>query len=235
MDTKDLKLFAQCYVEAQEPKEKDIESLFTFIEKANDHQLINFMMTGEPRFVSETDSYNSRMAFQESGLPILLTEFAPVIYSSGQGIPEGLAKMLFDLSQKATGIKPLATIGSARRFLSKADASQVMDMASYLLAGAAGASALLLTAIIAFLLKKIANRTLSKAARACKGLKGKDKTKCMYKFEVEIVKNQVAALKKLMGACSKNKSPEVCKAKINARMTGLKSKIERLKHKGKVE
>lgn len=233
MDIKDLKLFAQCYVEAQEPEEKDAQIYFNFIEEANNHQVINFIMTGKPRFVSEADLKPSIKAFQEAGFPLLLTEVA--ISSAGQGVPESLVKLLFNLSQKITGAKPFKTIGSTRHFLNSADAQEVINVSSYLLAAATGASALIVTTVMGFVLKKIAKRTLSKAARACKGLKGKDKTKCMYKFEVEIVKNQVSALKKLMTACSKSKSPEVCKAKINARMSGLRNKIERLKRKGKVD
>jgi hypothetical protein len=226
----DLKLLAQCYVEAQTPSQKNQQIFFNFINEAENHQIMNFMITGKPEFVTQIDSYNNVKVFQESDLSLILE--LPQVYDASQTpIPKSVLKAFLRLSKKITGKKPFLTIDDVDVWLSKADAMEVLNMTTYLMTAAVGVSALIIATLIGYILRKIADRTLSKAARVCNSLKGKDKTKCMYKFKVEVIKNQAAVLQKSLTACKKTKNPAVCKAEINSKLTGLKSKIDKLNKK----
>jgi hypothetical protein len=67
--------------------------------------------------------------------------------------------------------------------------------------------------------------------KACGGLKGKDKDLCKKKFKVDMLRNQIAVLKKGESLCASTKDPSVCKIKIAAKVTGLESKLKKLEKK----
>lgn len=50
-----LKMFAQCYVESQDVNEKNKQLFFNFINESDEHQIINFIMTGKPEVVTKNN------------------------------------------------------------------------------------------------------------------------------------------------------------------------------------
>jgi len=84
----------------------------------------------------------------------------------------------------------------------------------------------LVAGIIALSWKIYKNR-FSKAARACKGLKGWKKDECMEKFKNDALKARIAAIKSQMSKCSKSSNPEKCKRLLNAKISKLEAKIKK--------
>ena len=68
-------------------------------------------------------------------------------------------------------------------------------------------------------------RFLSKAAVACKGLSGPQKTSCMNKFKQNGIKAQIATLASGTSKCAKTKDPAKCKVAIQKKIAKLKAKL----------
>ena len=60
---------------------------------------------------------------------------------------------------------------------------------------------------------------LTKAARKCKDLPGKEKALCMLRSKGQAKEIQLRALKAGMQKCMKSKDPEGCKKKFSAKMS----------------
>ena len=73
---------------------------------------------------------------------------------------------------------------------------------------------------------KIYKRHLSKAARACKGLSGQDKTKCMFGHQARGVQGAIGALKSEMSKCGADPK---CKAKIQTRIAKYNKQLAKIK------
>ncbi len=81
-----------------------------------------------------------------------------------------------------------------------------------------------LAALALYASYKIYKRFLSKAARACKGMGGADKSACMKKYKVSALNAQIKSLSSAGAKCSKSKDPAKCKAGIQKKVAGLKAK-----------
>ena len=68
-------------------------------------------------------------------------------------------------------------------------------------------------------------RFLSKAARACAGMGGTEKTACMNKFKQDVIKAQINTLQSGLAKCAKTKDPDKCKAKVIKQIAKLKAKL----------
>ena len=71
---------------------------------------------------------------------------------------------------------------------------------------------------------KVYKRFFSKAAKACSGMSGADKTACMKKYKVGALNAQAKSLSSAGAKCSKSKDPAKCKAGIQKKVAGLKAK-----------
>lgn len=71
-------------------------------------------------------------------------------------------------------------------------------------------------------------RFFSQAARACKGLSGGDKTKCMLQYQAKGVNAAISNLKSKMGQC---KGDPKCTAKIQKQIGKYQNKLNKLKSK----
>ena len=76
---------------------------------------------------------------------------------------------------------------------------------------------------------KTYKRFLGKAARACKGKKGADKTVCMKNYKIAAYNGQIKDLQAASKGCSKSKNPKQCVGKINQKIQKLKTKILKAK------
>lgn len=68
-------------------------------------------------------------------------------------------------------------------------------------------------------------RFFSKAARACKDKSGTVKTACMNKFKIDGIKEKIKVYQKGLGMCSKSKTPDKCKAKLQSKIAKAKAKL----------
>jgi hypothetical protein len=84
---------------------------------------------------------------------------------------------------------------------------------------------IVLAAIIATAAYKVYKGYLSKAAKACQGRKGEDKTKCMKDYKRKAVQEEIKAMTKLMSECSKSKEPVKCKNAIKKKIDSKKKKL----------
>jgi len=85
------------------------------------------------------------------------------------------------------------------------------------LAAAAAAAAAIAAGVMAY------RRFFSKAAQACKG--AADRSSCLQQYKVKAKQAQISAINAGKAKCAKTKDPAKCKAKIDAKIAGLKSKM----------
>jgi len=88
--------------------------------------------------------------------------------------------------------------------------------------GLAAAAVIALASTLAF---KAYQRFLSKAAKACKGKSGDEKTNCMNKFKQQAQKAKIDSLQKSLQSCSKSKDPSACKIKMTKKINKEKAKL----------
>ena len=69
---------------------------------------------------------------------------------------------------------------------------------------------------------------MSKAARACKGKKGEEKTACMREYKKRALLAQAQDTNASAAACAKTKDPGKCKAAIARKVAKLKAKAAKL-------
>lgn len=91
-------------------------------------------------------------------------------------------------------------------------------------AGAALATAAVLAAAIAGGVAAY-KRFFSKAAKACKGKSGNEKTSCMNKFKRQAQQAKVSAMVSAKSKCAKSKDPSSCKIKLDKKIAKEKAKM----------
>lgn len=74
---------------------------------------------------------------------------------------------------------------------------------------------------------KTYKRYFSKAAKACAGKSGKERSMCIKTFQVQALKAQISDLSKAKVACNKSKNPEKCANAINNKIAKLQKKIDK--------
>ena len=72
---------------------------------------------------------------------------------------------------------------------------------------------------------KAYKRFLSKAARACSGKSGLEKTSCMNKFKKQAQAAKIKELQSGMSKCAKTKDPARCKSKLQGKINKEKSSM----------
>lgn len=75
---------------------------------------------------------------------------------------------------------------------------------------------------------------LSKAARACDTMTGRDKSLCMTKYKMEGIRNYIQQLQKSLTKCEEAKYPEKCREKIKERIQKLEEKHKKLNERFKM-
>jgi len=88
-----------------------------------------------------------------------------------------------------------------------------------------GIGVLALAALLAYGAYRTYKRFFSKAATACKGKSGSEKTACMNKFKVTALNAQIKDLQAGSSACAKTKNPAKCKAVVAKKVAKLKAKV----------
>jgi len=99
------------------------------------------------------------------------------------------------------------------------------DIGSAGAGAAAGVAALAVAAMLTYGAYKTYQRFMSKAAKACAGKGGAEKTACMKTFKQNAIKAQMSDLSKSMGGCKSAKNPAKCQAAIQKKIQKLKVKL----------
>lgn len=91
-----------------------------------------------------------------------------------------------------------------------------------------GLAAAALVAAVLVIATKAYKRFMSKAAKACKTLKGIEKTNCMSKFKQQAQKAKIGELQKGLSFCAKTKKPGACADKLKRKISIEKAKLGQL-------
>ena len=97
-----------------------------------------------------------------------------------------------------------------------------------------GLTAAAIAALVTYAAFKTYQRFFSKAAKACKGQGGPQKTACMNKFKMQATQKQISELKNGMRACSKSKNPAKCKQSLAKRIAKLSNKSNKFNYKATI-
>ena len=77
---------------------------------------------------------------------------------------------------------------------------------------------------------KLANaaykNTFDKAHKACRGIDKEAYTSCIRKFKLQAFQQQIAAMKKAMATCAKDKNPAACRQKIETKIQNIGWRIQ---------
>ena len=87
---------------------------------------------------------------------------------------------------------------------------------------AIGATSLLMNAY------KIYKEYLTKAARQCNTMTGRDKSLCMTKYRLDATKAQMERLRKDLSKCKEAKYPQKCENKLKEKIKSLQDKHKKL-------
>ena len=161
----------------------------------------------------------------------------PASNAASGTVSTAVAKTTGKVARKTVGNSAVATVGT-----NGAEASPGIMASLYALGAKAGVGALAVkigvgltaaavAALIVFAAYKTYQRFFSKAAKACKGYKSKEKTLCMNKFKIAAMKKQLTELKTGFVACKKAKNPDKCKGSIAKRYGKLNKQIVELSRK----
>jgi len=82
-----------------------------------------------------------------------------------------------------------------------------------------------LVGVAAFLAYKAYQRYFSKAAKACAGKSGAERTACIAEAKKAAVKQQMNMLKRSMAGCKAAANPAKCRSEINAKISKLQAKL----------
>jgi hypothetical protein len=208
------------------PEEKRSKELINFfLEGATDYQILSILVEREVPL--KYDSRNEKKLLTE-----LYSQLSTgVSYLNEQ---EKLEKMKsFALTAPTAPLAVpaynlLKTVGSI---------SGASAVAAKLGAGATtaavvgGIGTLVLVTLLVYAAWKTYQRYFSKAARHCKGLKWKARTKCIVKYKLEGRRKQYADLVASKSACSKSKTPVKCHRVMDEKIAAVNKKINKLREK----
>lgn len=279
MDLQDLRFFASVYVRESD-LQKDHETYFLdFIKEANEYDIINLLMLGEAKHISNERGEALKELFTEWTGPGYILEhinepqFLQEILPTGTikvpfpklpdiptvrspGDESFVARLLYGVTKKVNKAlgkgDPSFSVGKYDVYLNKADAQAVDGTARKIFANAmnlkmkagqlaskgaklagqhqkeiaVGIGAAAIVAVASLVVRKLAQRYASKAARACKGKGGLERTACIQKFKVDAVKDQMKVLDDYKKYCKAAKKPQKCEKKIDKKKEDLKRKFK---------
>lgn len=195
MDRDVLKVFAGTYVAESDIDVKLKLHLINFIKEADEYEIIKLLKTGDLSDVQENEKEDLMTEYNSSFIGIYLNEARVHIKGTG-----GLSPRQYDKKFGGLGINTMS--GTSK--------------------GLAAAAAVALVVAGGYAIYK---RYFSKAAKACKGKSGSERSVCIKKFKIDAIKAQISALNSGMGKCAKTKNPSKCKAAIQNKVAKLKAKL----------
>lgn len=212
--------------------------------KASDYQIMSIIVNNEipQEKYNITQEYKLWEQFQDliyenhNHLYKLIVEMGPIVeygLSSSRvmlnflreaGDQQAYANSLYDSMKSAMkGARSAVQKGSKAASELAADTAKKAATNKIVVGATAGAAA----AMIAFAAAKLYQQYLSKAAKACKGRP--DKSACMKGFKTKALSIRIGKLRSGMSACNKAKNSENCKKSLQAKITKVQSKIDKIK------
>jgi len=209
-----LKVFAAEYINIQENlSNKDKISLLNFVKESNEEQVNCLLLTGHMVSIEESTQIFSN-----------LNEYAYMNWTDTIRGIEDFDKAVAYLEKVVKYVSNQQAAGAERFGISTGlKAGQEVGLKQGIVAGV-GASAI--AALIIFASIKAYKRFLSKAAKACKGKSGDEKTLCMKNYKKRALSQQIIDLKKGKRVCSKTKNPKKCILGIDKKAKKLQTKFK---------
>jgi len=195
MDRDVLQVFAGTYVAESDIDVKLKLHLINFIKEADEYEIIKLLKTGDLSDVQENEKEDLMTEYNSSFIGIYLNEAKVKMGATGSS-PKDYYKQFQGINIKV----PMSNTSK----------------------GLAAAAAVALVVAGAYAIYK---RYFSKAAKACKGKSGSERSVCIKKFKIDAIKAQISALNSGMGKCAKTKNPSKCKAAIQNKVAKLKAKL----------
>jgi hypothetical protein len=121
-------------------------------------------------------------------------------------------------------LKTIGALSGAAAIASKLGAGSMSGVVG-------GIGALVVASLLVYAAWKTYQRFLSPAARACKNLKNKEKTKCIIKFKIQARRKQYMDLVAAKHACDKSKIPIKCRRVVEEKIKSIQKKIDKLREK----
>jgi hypothetical protein len=162
----------------------------------------------------------TRQAAQQAGQKVDLALKGDIAKSRPTPEPEAATGLMATIRQK---------IDSARQLASQY-APKLQKFAKSPTGLAIGGAAL--GALAIYGATKTYKRFFSKAAKACAGMSGGDKTRCMNRYKVQGLQAQIKDLQGGASVCQKSKNPDKCQGVITQKMASLQKKIGKLQKRG---
>jgi hypothetical protein len=235
-DYKDFLTISRQVIVAFIPEKKRSSQLVNFfLEQATDYQILSILIENKIPF--KYDSGNEKK---------LLTELYSQISSGVTYLNEqdkfekakSVALAVPTAPLTVPAVELLKSIGSVAGASYVAAKLGTLGIGSGAASAASGIGALVLASLLVYAAWKTYQRYFSRAARHCKGLKSKTRTKCIIKYKLEGRRRQHDDLVASKSACSKSKTPVKCHrvmdekiAAVNKKIGKLREKLEAISHK----
>jgi len=208
------------------PEEKRSERVINFfLEQATDYQILSVLIENKIPFKYDSGDEKKLLVELYSRLSTGVT------YLSEQEKLEKMKNFIYaaptaPLAIPAVGLlKTVGTISGASAVAAKLGAGATTAAIT------GGIGTLVLVALLVYAAWKTYQRYFSKAARACKGLKGRVRTKCIVKYKLEGRRKQYSDLVASKHACSKSKTPIKCNRVMDEKIRAVRKKINKLREK----
>lgn len=136
---------------------------------------------------------------------------------AGKVIEKGVKTAHKAAGQAAETVKDVAASAGEKVAGAAGKAAEFAQSQPGVVGAAVGAAAALTAGIMAY------RRFFSKAAQSCKT--APDRKTCLAQYKMKAKQAQIAAINSGKAKCAKTNKPEQCRAKIDAKISGLKAKM----------
>lgn len=217
----DIQYFAANYVALKDNlTEQDKGFLIKWIKENSDDKIKSLLMTGNYKFQQEAvGMFDKTLPFLNEDITVLTFAGKKYSFLSVDDLlkfVEKVRRTSYDIGRQS---------GYDRGWDSGAQFGKDVGASN---ATVTTLGSVVVAALVITLAYKTYKRFLSKAARACNNKGGAEKTSCMNKYKKHATQIRIKDLQKGTAACSKTKSPEKCKQKIQKKITKLKAQLGEL-------
>jgi len=220
MDTDTLKVFAITYIMEQENVDIKTKCHFVkFVKEAEQDEILHLIFNG--RMPKENLNEADRFVLRSQAENFIF----PLIHEESGDITINLGDIGEKIKVKGEQGKEYAT---KKYNIAKAKA---MKYGKRIRPYAKGVGVAVIVAAVTASAYQIYKRTMSAAARSCRGKKGNEKRNCMVVFHRKALQLKLATLQKLRSECNNSKNPQKCKNQLDAKIKKVRYKIATLQSK----
>jgi len=225
-DYKDFLIIAKSVIVSFIPEQKRSKRVINFfLKEATDYQILSVLV--ENRIPLKYNSEDEKRLVTE-----LYNQLSSGIsYLNEQGLWDRMKNFAYAiptaplLSPAVNLLKSVGSVSGASAVAAK------IGLGSSAAALTGGIGAIVLASLLVYAAWKTYQRYFTKAARSCKGISGKERTKCIIKYKLEGRRKQYTDLVASKHACSKSKSPIKCQRVMEEKSKAVYRKINKLREK----